>query len=251
MNGDILTDMDLKAMEAFHKKTGAIASLALHEVEDTASYGLVEAGDTGRILHFLEKPGQAEARSKWINTGIYIFERAVLNYIPKGRNCSLEREVFPEMLAADETMSAFKPDAYWLDIGRIDKYFQANFDVLEKRFSLDAPRRKDAQWEIKTGKNSSIDSMASLNGSICVGSGCRIGKSTFNTTVIVGNNCRIGNGCQIEKSIIWDNAVIGDNVTIKDSIVGRKCEIQSNSIINEVVLGDMVKVTRYSKLGHG
>lgn len=251
LNGDILTDMDLTAMEASHKKAGAIATLALHEVEDPASYGLVETQETGRILNFLEKPGPAEARSKWINAGIYIFEKAVLNYIPKGRNCSLEREIFPGMLAADETLAAFKPDAYWLDIGRIDKYFQANFDVLEKRFSPGTQRSKDTQWEIVKGRNSSIDAMASLNGSICVGSGCRIGKSTFNTKVIVGDNCRIGNGCRIERSIIWDNTVIGDNVAIKESIVGKKCEIQPNSVINEAVLGDATRVTRYSRLGHG
>ena len=112
-------------------------------------------------------------------------------------------------------------------------------------------RSKDTQWEIVKGRNSSIDAMASLNGSICVGSGCRIGKSTFNTKVIVGDNCRIGNGCRIERSIIWDNTVIGDNVAIKESIVGKKCEIQPNSVINEAVLGDATRVTRYSRLGHG
>ncbi len=248
LNGDVLTDIDLNKMFYIHKKNNAIATIGLHEVDDPTMYGVVQTDENERILNFLEKPSWTEARSKWINAGIYIFDRKILNYIPQGKNYSLERGVFPELLKNGEKVMAFKNDAYWIDIGTLEKYMQANFDILEKRFKIPLISKKLSRWNIKTGKKNDISLRAFLKGPILIGDFCKIEKGNYGPLTIVGNHCEIDKDCLISNSIIWDNVKIGKNVKIVNSIIGKNCEIQSNSILERVVLGDNSKVTEFSKI---
>lgn len=248
MNGDVLTDIDLQELIKLHNKSKAIATITLTEVPDPSAYGLVQTAGN-KITKFVEKPSWADIRDKWINAGIYVFDRRALNYIPAGKNVSLEREVFPQLILRGEILTGYKSKSYWMDIGKIDKYKQANFDILEGRFKS-VPKNQKKYREILTGKKTKVDKSASLRGPIVFGENCRIGKGIFEPLVIIGNNCSIKEGVILEKSIIWDNVKIGKNVSINNSVIGKGCIIQDNSILNEVVLGDNTVITKYSKLGH-
>ncbi|MCX8093183.1 MAG: NDP-sugar synthase [Candidatus Goldbacteria bacterium] len=250
MNGDVLTDVNLKKMLSMHKRTDAIATIMLNEVMDPSAYGLVQT-DGIKITKFIEKPSWADIQDRWINAGIYIFNKRVLNYIPAGKNVSLEREVFPKMINNGEVLIAYKSKGYWIDIGKIDKYRQVNFDLLENRFKTDVfMKQKKYNNEVYIGKNTKIDKDASLRGPIVIGNNCIIKSGTYEPLVIIGNNCKINENVVIEKSILWDNIHIGKNVSIKNSIIGNGCIIKDNSILNEVVLGDNTVITEHSKLGH-
>lgn len=248
MNGDVLTDINLNKMLNFHQKHNAIATIGLHEVEDPTSYGVVQTDEKDKILNFLEKPSWIEAKSRWINAGIYIFNKKILNYIPVGKNYSLERGVFPKLLENGETMMGFKTDAYWIDIGTIEKYIQANFDILEKRFKIPIISKRLSRWNIKTGKKTDISLRASLKGPFMAGDFCKIEKGNYGPLTIIGNHCEIDKDCMILNSIIWDNVKIGKNVKIINSVIGKGCEIQSNSILERVVLGDNSKITEFTKM---
>jgi len=248
LNGDILTDINLKKLIEHHEKNNAIATITLHEVDDPTSYGLVETDSNMRITNFLEKPNCAEVNTKNINAGVYVFDKRILSYIPRGKNYSLERGVFPNILEKGEKVMAYITDSYWIDIGTVEKYMQANFDILEKRFKVPIISPKTLRWNVKVGKKTDISLRASLRGPIVIGDFCKIEKGIYNPLTIIGNHCEIEKDCVVERSIIWDNVKIGKSSVIKNSIIGKNCEIQSYVSLNGVILGDSTKITHFSKL---
>lgn len=251
LNGDILTDIDITKMAAFHKNKKALVTIALHQVKDPTAYGLVETDKAQRVLKFLEKPNWAESKNNnWINAGIYIFNKKALNYMPFGTNYSVERQFYPQILKAGENVSAYKADFYWLDIGRLDKYMQANFDVLEKKFIDPAVKfPKNNKCNIFIGKRVKKDKKAFLRGPVYIGDDCVIGKASINPLSIIGKDCSVGNNSIIENSIIWEDTSIEENVIIKNCIIGKHCVILSNSELDGAVIGDNTVITHYSRLG--
>lgn len=249
MNGDVLTDINLKELVKLHTKSEATATITLTEVSDPSSYGLVQT-EGNRIKKFIEKPSWADIKDKWINAGIYIFNKKVLNHFPDGKNISLEREIFPWLIERGENLAGFKSKSYWIDIGKIEKYKQANFDILEKRFHINFLEMKKGGNEIFSGKNTAINNGASLRGPIVIGNNCKIGKGILEPLVIIGDKCNIKDGIFMEKSILWDNVKVGSNVIIKNSVIGKGSIIEDNSVLNEVILGDNTIITKHSKLGH-
>jgi mannose-1-phosphate guanylyltransferase len=137
LNGDILTDIDLREVFAQHRKQAATATIVLTPVDNPSAYGLVETDSENRVLRFLEKPKVDELQKININTinaGIYILEPKVLDYIPTGENYSFEYQLFPGLLAREENFRAFvASDNYWLDIGTPQRYLQAHFDLISGR----------------------------------------------------------------------------------------------------------------------
>ncbi len=129
LNGDVLTDLDLSALLRAHEEWGAAATIGLHPVEDSSAFGLVQSGDGGEVLEFLEKTGEREPGE--VNAGMYVLERSVLDLIPPGENVSIERDVFPRLVG--EGLHGLLLDGYWVDIGTPERYLQASWDILEGR----------------------------------------------------------------------------------------------------------------------
>ncbi|MDQ4041795.1 MAG: nucleotidyltransferase family protein, partial [Actinomycetota bacterium] len=142
LNGDVLTDLDLSAQVARHVETGARGTLALIGVEDPSAYGLVRLRDDGSVREFLEKPSPDQIDTNLISAGAYVLERDVLDLIPSGKACSIEREVFPRLVG--EGLYGFAGEGYWLDIGTPDRYLQATFDILERNVRTAAGDRLGA-----------------------------------------------------------------------------------------------------------
>lgn len=120
LNGDNLFDIDLKDMAAFHRKSGAVATLALREVEDVASRGVV-ALDGDRITAFVEKPKPQEAPSHFINAGYYVFSEKVFDLLPEGKRFSLEHDLFPR-IAQQGKLYGYKSGAQWFDTGTFERW---------------------------------------------------------------------------------------------------------------------------------
>src|SRR3954469_13359068 len=102
LNGDILTDLDLKSVIREHNDRKALATIVLAPVENPRAYGLVETETDGRIRRFLEKPKAEEITCNTINAGTYILEPRVLDFIPAGENHSFEYGLFPTLLMRKE-----------------------------------------------------------------------------------------------------------------------------------------------------
>ena len=129
VNGDVLSDIDVSELIAFHRKVGAEGTISLTPVDDPSAFGVVPTDDRGRVQAFIEKPKAEDAPTNLINAGYYVLEPSVLGRIPAGRKVNIERETFPAMVA-DGRLFARADPAYWLDVGTPERLLQASLDVL-------------------------------------------------------------------------------------------------------------------------
>ncbi len=131
--GDSLTNFDLTGMMNFHREKNAAATLAMFEADSFEGVGVIETDDEGRILGFIEKPGTENSTcNDWsVNAGIYVLEKTVLKYVPPMGPWDFGYDVFPSLIRDGLPLYGYHmgPDAYFLDIGTLEKYEQANNDL--------------------------------------------------------------------------------------------------------------------------
>ena len=121
LNGDVVTNIDFQDLAAFHRRTGALGTIALFQVEDPSRFGAVELVGN-KIARFIEKPEKDQSQSKLINAGIYVLNRDILKHVPRG-SCLIE-DVFSQ-LAPSGALSGYVhggEKAYWRDIGTERSY---------------------------------------------------------------------------------------------------------------------------------
>ncbi|MHB1548648.1 MAG: nucleotidyltransferase family protein, partial [Acidimicrobiales bacterium] len=119
ISGDVLTDIDLSRVVSFHEQHGAVATLALKAVDNPLEFGIVITNDDGSVERFLEKPTWGQVFSDTINTGIYVLEPEIFDFIPAGRPVDFSGESFPAMLEAKRPLFGYVADGYWEDVGTL------------------------------------------------------------------------------------------------------------------------------------
>jgi len=127
LNGDSYSDIDFFDFLQFHTKKRGKGTILLTRVRQTEDYGLVAMDGHNRITEFFEKPEKTLSGSI-INAGIYLLEPQVLNYIPEGRQISLEKEIFPLFLKKNISLFGYLTSDYFIDIGTPQKYAQIQKD---------------------------------------------------------------------------------------------------------------------------
>ncbi|MFH1369548.1 MAG: NDP-sugar synthase [Elusimicrobiota bacterium] len=248
-NGDILTDLDLGGMLRYHKQKKAFITIALSRVKDPTHFGLVETDKSGRIESFIEKPSWDDVTCNTINAGIYIFEPKAVNFIPPGINFSVERGLFPNLLSQKYPLYGYVSKGYWLDIGTIDKYLQANFDLLSNNIDLRLEGKKHGRGMI-VGRNFRSSSHVEVEGRVICGNNVRISDFVqLHGNVCIGNNVSIGTGSYISDSVILDGTVIHEGARLEGALIGEKCVIEANSQLNpQTTLGNGTVIKKFSKL---
>ena len=140
VNGDVLTDLDLTGLVAFHRDRGAEGTIALHPVADPSAFGVVpdrRRGEGDRLRR--EAAPRRGARRTRSTRGPTCSSPPSSSRIPEGGRVSIERETFPAMVR-DRGLFARSDDRYWLDTGTPSAYLEANFDYVNgKRGPLVAP----------------------------------------------------------------------------------------------------------------
>ena len=126
LNGDSYCDARLDAFALWHAARGSRATLLLSETDDTRRFGRVDADDEGRITHFAEKADTAGPG--WINAGIYLLNRSLIEEIEPGHPVSLERAMFPKWIG--NGLHGFRSEGRLWDIGVPDAYAKANEEFL-------------------------------------------------------------------------------------------------------------------------
>jgi len=215
-NGDILTDLDLDALAAQHMERGSAGTIALTPVEEPWAYGLVRLHADRSVEAFLEKPSPDELRPGepfLINAGTYLLERAVVERMPAGRKCSIEREVFPDE-AARGGLYGFPSDSYWRDIGTPASYRQAHLDVLAGVVQTDSPT--GVRY---LGPDVRVAEGALLGPLSCVGAGASLEDGADVERSVIGDGARIGRGAVVADSIVGAGADVGDGVLLADGVV--------------------------------
>ncbi len=234
--GDALTDVDLRQVVAFHRKKGALATLALMRVEDTSQYGVVELDAAGNILAFQEKPDPAEAISDLANTGIYVLEPEVLDYIPEDTFFDFAKDVFPRLLEAGERFVGYEGDFYWSDIGTLDAYRAAQRDVFARRVRVRIPgeRWDEGLW---VDRDARLHPSITFAGNVVVGRDAMIGPAvTLAGGVTVGDGCRIEGGAIVRRSILLPGASVGSGAFVENCIVGPRYRVWPGERLRHEVL---------------
>jgi len=213
LSADGLSNADLKAGIESHKNSGAIATIGIKKIamEEIPNFGVVVTDQNGFITEFQEKPTILEAKSNYINTGIYIFNYKIFDYIPENAFYDFAKNVFPELLAKGIKINTFIVSEYWSDIGTIDQYIQSTKDLFNNLLEINhSGIVKTAQGSYIIGK-SDIASGVNFIG--------------FNT---VGENCKIGKNVTLENCIIWDDVIIKDNLKLQNCVIASNSEININ-----------------------
>jgi len=239
MNGDIISEPPIRSMLQAHRETGAVATIALHKVENPSRFGVAKIADRTRIEAFIEKPKKSRAPSSWINAGIYIMGPEVFDYMDAGRKVSTEREVFP-LLAKKEKLYGFKYYGPWFDIGKFEDYMKANRELLAKI----SKREPLVGSGVKVPRTTRLIPPIAINGKVEIGDNCLIGPYAA-----IDDRVEIGRGSRIAQSIIFREAKIRERSSIKDSIVGEHAVIGAKARIRRVILSDYVIVRDEVKLG--
>jgi NDP-sugar pyrophosphorylase family protein len=120
-NGDSYCDVDLNAFVDGHRQRQANASIVLTEVSDAGRFGSVETNQDGTIVKFGEK--LTTQASGWVNAGIYLIARQLIEEIPPAHAVSLERDIFPAWIGRG--FYGFRHHGVFLDIGTPESYAQA------------------------------------------------------------------------------------------------------------------------------
>jgi mannose-1-phosphate guanylyltransferase len=226
--GDALIDLDLTEALRRHRQKGAMASLITKRVprDQVSSYGVVVTDDQGRVLTFQEKPSLEEAASDMINTGIYIFEPEVLDFIPSGEPFDIAADLFPKLVASGAPFYALPMEFEWVDIGKVPDYWQAIRSVLQGHVRQVQIPGKEVRPGIFAGLNVAADWDAiHVEGPIFVGGMTRIENGvTIIGPAMIGPSCHICEGATIDNSIIFDYSRIGPGVQLVEKLVyGRYC----------------------------
>lgn len=219
LSADGLSNADLEAGIQSHKDSGAIATIGIKKIalEEIHHFGVVVTDAEGFISEFQEKPSIKDAKSDCINTGIYIFNYKIFDYIPENTFYDFAKNVFPNLMANGIKINTFPVNEYWSDIGTINQYLQSTQDLFNNLYQIEHSEIiKTQNGAYITGK-SYIAPSAMLLG--------------YNT---IGQNCIIGKNAVLKDCIIWDDVEIKDNVKLKNCIIASHSEININ-MVNQVV----------------
>ncbi|MGZ8762850.1 MAG: sugar phosphate nucleotidyltransferase [Acidimicrobiia bacterium] len=229
-NGDVLTDLDVRALVDFHEASGAEATIALTRVDDPSAFGVVPTRDNGEVIAFVEKPPPGRAPTNWVNAGTYVLEPSVLERIPPRLTVSIERETFPRMLDAPAQLFAFHSDAYWLDIGTPDKYLQAHADVLAGRLGLPptpgATEREPGVWvqgPVTIAPDAHVDAPVLLGSGVTIRAGARI------RSAVIGADATIGERARLEDAVVLEGVRVEPDAKVMHAVVGIDGVLQAGS----------------------
>jgi mannose-1-phosphate guanylyltransferase len=235
--GDALIDLDLTEAVRWHREKGSIATIVMKTVpqEEVSSYGVVVTDEDGKIKAFQEKPSVEEALSNCINTGIYIFEPEVLNYVPSDTEFDIGGDLFPKLVEMGAPFYGIPMDFEWVDIGKVPDYWNAIRSVLNGEVkNVQIPGHQVAPG-IYTGLNVAVNwDKVDIQGPVYIGGMTHIedGAKIVGPTMI-GPNCWVCSGATVDNSVIFEYSRLGPGVRLVDKLVfGRYCVDKTGASID-------------------
>jgi len=239
ISGDVLTDIDLSAIVAFHDQQQAMATIGLVHVENPLEFGIVITKEDGTIERFLEKPTWGQVFSDTINTGIFVLEPEIFDYIAPDQPVDFSSEVFPKLLAEGRPLYGAIADGYWEDVGTLDAYISAHRDILDEKVRVNVPGFELGDG-VRLGEGAEIHPDAIITGPAVIGDNCRIeAGAKLGKYVVLGANVRVRSDALLERTVVHDNAYLGESVRLRGTVIGRSCDLRKGVRTEEgVVLGD-------------
>lgn len=220
-NGDVLSGADLGELLEFHHTKRADVTLHLVRVGDPRAFGCVPTDADNRVVAFLEKT--EDPPTDQINAGCYVFRREVIDRIPRGREVSVEREVFPALLADDLEVFGYVDATYWRDMGTPEDFVRGSADLV--RGIAPSPALHGHRGEQLVHDGAAVSPGAVLIGGTVVGRGAEIGPGVRLDGAVIFDGVKIEAGSVIERSIIGFGVRIGPRALIRDGVIGDGADI--------------------------
>ncbi len=239
ISGDVLTDIDLAAVVDRHREAGAFASIALKRVENPLEFGIVITTPDGAVERFLEKPTWGQVFSDTANTGIYVLEPSVFDFIPDGEVVDFAGDVFPAALEKGLPMLGQVVDGYWEDVGTLEAYLRAHHDVLDQRVSveIDGFRMGEGIW---LGEGADVDPEARIDGPVVIGDNCRVEAGAhLSKYTVLGTDVVVKADALLERVVCHDHVYAGPSTRLRGCVIGRSTDLRGHAQVEEgVVVGD-------------
>src|SRR3989442_1146071 len=212
--GDILCDVDFKALFEFHKRTGGVVTIALTDVDDPTQYGIVGLDAKGRIQKFKEKPRKEEAFSSLVNAGIYVLEPEVLEFIPPDQKFDFAKDLFPKLLSKGVPLYGSRINGVWMDIGQPHDLWKASMEVVRREGK---PLRRAG---VKSEGPVILDDAARVDEGVTIRGPCYVGPGA-----VLRAGSVVDNACLYESARLEGKATVRNSIVLE--IVDRAVEIRT------------------------
>ena len=220
LNSDVIAEVNVDRLLEFHRAKSGVGTMTLAHVDDTSPYGVVALDGADRITRFVEKPKPEVAPSHWINAGLSVWRREVLDRIPPGRPVSFEHEVLPPLL--NEGIYGFRLTGNWEDAGTPERLLRA------QRLLFDGGR----------GGQTALPPGAIGTGPVARMGTAAVEGATFGPYVTLGDQVTVGPGAHVENAVVMDGVTIGAGASVVASILGPGARIADGHRVHQQVLGE-------------
>jgi mannose-1-phosphate guanylyltransferase/phosphomannomutase len=253
ISGDLVTDFNFKKLFKFHEENKSKLSIGLTSVENPLQFGVVIANEEHVIEKFLEKPSWGEVFSDTINTGIYILEPEILDYIPENENFDFAKDLFPTLMEKKIELMAYNLKGYWRDVGNPQSYREVYEDILsgDVKFQITGKKKKYPDGVLYTESENEIDASVEIIGTVVLGKNVTIKKNVKLTNTVIGKNVTIGAFSKIKNSIFWEDIIVKHHLLLDNGVVCNNNVIDKNvTATSGLILAencDVGELTRFDK----
>jgi len=253
ISGDLVTDFDFQSIFDYHRSKQSKLTITLTSVENPLEFGVVIANEEGRIEKFLEKPSWGEVFSDTINTGIYVIEPEILEYIPKNENFDFAKDLFPLLMREEIPLMAGYADGYWRDVGNPESYRDVYEDILSGKVKVQMPPvlQRYPDGILYSNEALTLDESIEIIGTVVLGDNVTLEKGTKLNSVVIGDGCTVGRNSKIRNSVLWERITVGKNavfdgcVICNDNVIGKNVTAKAGLILaEECEIGQLVTVEK-------
>lgn len=214
MNGKIVAEIDLEAVMALHRITGAVATMVLRETPDADHWGAIEVGRDGRVYRMLGEDGVAPHRrerlSKCMFTGVHIIEPSLLARLPRGNSCVVRQGYLPA-LRDGEVISGYLINTYFHEHSTPERYLEGNVRVL----------RGEAKLKFPPGDLVGVHPTAQIGPEVQIHQPVRIGaRAQIGRGAVIGPDVVVGRGSLVQPGVKLENAVVFPGAQVRASVNG-------------------------------
>lgn len=253
ISGDLVTDFDFQKIFDYHAQKKSKLTITLTSVDNPLEFGVVIANEEGKIEKFLEKPSWGEVFSDTINTGIYIIEPEILEYIPKNENFDFGKDLFPLLMRENIDLTAGYAQGYWRDVGNPESYRDVYEDILTGKvnFKLTGKTKVFPDGMLYSDEDYTLDESIEIIGKVILGKNVTLAKGVKLNNVVIGNNVTIEADAKIRNTVLWESVEIGKNtildncVICNDNKIGKNVTAKAGLILAEgCEVGQLVSVEK-------
>lgn len=239
ISGDALTDFDLTDLINFHKEKGALVTVCLTRVPNPLEFGITIVDEQGKVERFLEKPTWGQVFSDTVNTGIYVMEPEVFDYVEADVSVDWSGDVFPQLMKEGKPVYGYIAEGYWEDVGTHESYVKAQADVLEGKVDVEIDG-----FEISPGvwvaEGAEVHPDAVLRGPLYIGDYAKVEADVeMREHTVIGSNVVVKSGAFLHKAVVHDNVYIGQHSNLRGCVIGKNTDIMRAARVEDgAVIGD-------------